>query len=124
MSKGTNNVEKVFIWRFTSKKQAKEFERFSLASIVRGQSAKDTLLALIKDFTEAEYTGIDFVPVTEKVMLEELRRLKFKSTRQWLKGLRDRGELDGLWFTDGKSIVYNKGAVTKFVKDRMKKGAK
>lgn len=114
--KKNNNVERIFIWRFNTKKQAATFQNFVLRSVVSGESVQDNLLRMVEKFNETNTP--DFTPVTEADMLQALHKKKFKTTRQSLKNMRDRGDLDGLWFTDGKSIVYNKESVLDLIKKR------
>jgi hypothetical protein len=111
--------ERTFIWRFNRKVDARTFEQFQLNAVMGGMSPTEALMKFIRGFNADN--ARQFAAVGETEMLEHLRRLKFKSTRQWLKGFRDRGDLvkGEDWFTDGKAVVYNRDAVVKFVRSRM-----
>ena len=111
----TKEVLRVFIWRFTNKKDKDSFELFQRLAAVDGKRPDELLMIFVRNYVA--HNKLTFTPLGEQAMLEEIRK-KFKTTRQQLKRFRDEGALEGMWYTDGKAIVYNKEAVMKFIKDR------
>lgn len=115
--KKATEVLRVFIWRFTNKKDKAGFELFQKLAVVNGQRPDDLLMTFVRNYNRNN--DVEFTPVSEQEMLEAINRNQ-KLTRQQLKRLRDTGELkrEQHWFTDGKAIVYDREGVLAALKER------
>ncbi len=91
---------------------------FQKLSIVAGVSPGDNLLNLITHYN-GEYQT-DFEIISEPDLIKLFNHTDIGVTRQTLHKWRNGNviKLDEHWFTDGRSIIYNKDAMLFFVNSR------